>query len=129
MSPEEVEARMRALVADSLALPKDDVKTESRLFEDLGADSLDFIDIVFSIEKAFGVKVRDSELDFLSRLDFSSPEVMRDGYLTRETLERLGEWLPPLREVAAQDRVTPRDLFSLISVETLCLLVARKLPV
>jgi acyl carrier protein len=129
MSPEEVEARMRALVADSLALPKDDVKTESRLFEDLGADSLDFIDIVFSIEKAFGVKVRDSELDFLSRLDFSSPEVMRDGYLTRETVERLGEWLPPLREVAAQDRVTPRDLFSLISVETLCLLVARKLPV
>jgi acyl carrier protein len=126
MTPEEIENTMRALVADSLALRPEQVSARSRLFDDLGADSLDFLDIVFSIEKAFSIKVRDSELDFLSRLDFSSPEVMRDGYFTRATVDALSEWLPLLREVPDRDAVTPREVFSFITMETLCVLVARK---
>ena len=125
MTRDEIESTLRALLADSLAVPRDEITRERRLFEDLGADSLDFIDIAFSIEKAFSIKVRDSELDFLSRLDFSSPAVMRDGYLTRETVERLQAWLPRLGE-REPETVTPRELFSMITVETLCLLVERK---
>lgn len=127
MTREEIETAMRALVADSLALAKDEVTCRSRLVDDLGADSLDFIDMIFSVEKAFGIKVRDSEMDFLSRLDFSSPEVMRDGHLTSATVERLQEWLPLLRELPDPAKVTPRQLFSLLTVETLCILVERKL--
>ena len=127
MTRDEIERTMRSLVADSLALSTDEVTTRSPPFADLGADSLDFIDIVFSIERVFGIKVRDSELDFLTRLDLSSPTVMRDGRLTRETVDRLAAWLPPLREVPDRDAVTPRALFSLIDVETLCGLVERKL--
>ena len=126
MTRDEIESTLRALLADSLAVSRDEVTRERRLFEDLGADSLDFIDIVFSIERAFGIKVRDSELDFLSRLDFSSPAVMRDGYLTRETVERLSAWLPALCEREDGEKVTPRELFSLITVGTLCGLVERK---
>jgi acyl carrier protein len=126
MTRDEIEATLRGLVADSLALRPEQVTAQSRLFDDLGADSLDFIDIVFSIEKAFSIKVRDSELDFLSRLDFSSPEVMRDGYFTRATVDALSEWLPRLREVPDPDRVSPREVFSLITLETLCVLVAKK---
>jgi len=127
MTRDQIESTMRALVADSLALSREEVTLDRALFADLGADSLDFIDIVFSIERAFGIKVRDSELDFLSRLDFSSPAVMRDGYLTRETVDGLSEWLPRLREVPDPAAVTPRALFSLVTIETLCVLVERKL--
>jgi acyl carrier protein len=127
MTRDQIESTMRALVADSLALTREEVTLERALFDDLGADSLDFIDIVFSVERAFGIKVRDSELDFLSRLDFSSPAVMRDGHLTRETVDRLSEWLPRLREVPDPSAVTPRALFSLVTIETLCRLVERKI--
>ena len=127
MTRDQIESTMRALVADSLALTREEVTLDRALFDDLGADSLDFIDIVFSVERAFGIKVRDSELDFLSRLDFSSPAVMRDGHLTRETVDRLSEWLPRLREVPDPAAVTPRALFSLVTVETLCILVERKI--
>ena len=127
MTRDQIESTMRALVADSLALSREEVTLDRALFADLGADSLDFIDIVFSIERAFGIKVRDSELDFLSRLDFSSPAVMRDGYLTRETVDGLAEWLPRLREVPDPAAVTPRALFALVTIETLCVLVERKL--
>jgi len=127
MTRDQIEATMRALIADSLALTREEVTRDRALFDDLGADSLDFIDIVFSVERAFGIKVRDSELDFLSRLDFSSPEVMRDGHLTRATVDRLSEWLPRLREVPDPAAVTPRALFSLVTVGTLCTLVERKI--
>ena len=127
MQPQDVEVRLCRLVADCLAVEPAKVSRESRLTEDLGADSLDFIDLLFMIEKEFGIKVRESELDFLSRLDFSSPAVMRDGHLTRETVDRLSEWLPRLREVPDPSAVTPRALFSLVTVETLCRLVERKI--
>jgi acyl carrier protein len=127
VSPEQIEATMRRLVADCLAVDAEQVRRESRLTDELGADSLDFIDLLFVIEKEFGIKVRDSELDFLSRLDFSSPEVMREGHLTAATLDRLRGFLPLLRDVPDPGRVTPAQLFAMITVETLCILVGRKL--
>ena len=127
MEPQAVETRLRGLVADCLAVELDKVSHESRLSDDLGADSLDFIDLLFMVEKEFGIKVRESELDFLSRLDFSSPEVMREGYLTSATIERLQAWLPALRTVPDPAKVKPAALFSMITVGTLSLLIQRKL--
>lgn len=118
--------KIQAAVADSLALDLDEVRLESRLIPDLGADSLDFIDMIFTLEKAFDVKIREGELDFLSRLDVSSPEVMQEGFLTEGALAKLLPWLPALAE-ADRAKVTPGELFSMISVEALCLLVERKL--
>ena len=115
------------LVVNSLALDPKPVTVKSRLTVDLGADSLDFVDIIFLLEKKFSVKIREGEFDFLSRLDFSSPEVMQKGFLTRETVTRLEESLPALRDVSDPEKVTPAALFSFITIETLCLLVERKL--
>jgi acyl carrier protein len=123
----EIVERMRAIVAESLALEPDVVRPESRLVTDLGASSLDFIDMVFMVEKRFGVKLREGELDFFQRLDFGSPAVMREGFLTLETVERLAPWLPSLSAVPDRARVTPRELFGLITVETLVLLVERRI--
>jgi acyl carrier protein len=127
VSPDAILAAMRDLVADRLARKPGEVTAASRLVDDLGADSLDFVDLVFAIEKRFGVKLRDDELDVLSQLDFSSPEVMRDGFLTPDVIERLLPALPALRDVPDPARVTPADVFGLITVDTLCAMVARKL--
>jgi len=124
---DELVTAVRALLADRLALQVERVTLCSRLIDDLGADSLDFIDMVFTLEKKFGIKIREEEFDFLSRLDFSSPEVMRDGFLTVETVEKLRPRLPGLGELADPTRVTPKDLFGLLTVETLCDLVQTRL--
>jgi acyl carrier protein len=119
---------VRALVADSLAQDADDVRLDSRLITDLGADSLDFIDMIFALEKRFGVKIRQGELDFLAKLDVSDPKVMREGFLAREAVESLQRWLPALRAVPDASKVTPAQVFSFITVETLCIMVESKLP-
>jgi acyl carrier protein len=122
----EIFSRLRSMIAGSLAVPEGDVTLQSRLIDDLGADSLDFVDLVFAIEKEFGAKIREADFNFLARLDFSSPAVMRDGFLTRETIERLLPLLPGLAGVPDQGRVTPGELFSLMTVESLCIMIERE---
>jgi acyl carrier protein len=128
-TPDDVFTRVRALIADSLALQESGITPQSRLIDDLGADSLDFVDLTFAIEKAFGVKLREAELNFLTRLDFSSPAVMQGGYLTRDTIASIRPLLPALDRAPDPDRVTPGELFSLLTVETLCLMIQRRLSI
>jgi acyl carrier protein len=123
----EILAALSDLIADRLAVKPAEVTPESRLVDDLGADSLDFVDLVFAIEKRFGVSLRDGELDVLSQLDFTSPEVMRDGFLTREVMARLTPALPALREVEDPGRVTPAAVFGLVTVAALGAMVERRL--
>ena len=111
------------MIADSLAVDASEISLQSRLIDDLGADSLDFVDLIFAIEKEFGVKVREADFNFLAKLDFTSPTVMQDGFITAETIERLMPLLPAL---AGRDHVTPQQLFSFMTVETLCALIARQ---
>ena len=107
MTKDEITAAVRALVADSLAVPLDMVKPESSLIDDLGADSLDFVDILFQIEKKCGVKIKLQELNLLSGRDFSSPLTIPTGPLPPETVERLKEWVPALRKVEDPSKITP----------------------
>ena len=119
---------LRTMIAESLALDEAAITLESRLIDDLGADSLDFVDLIFAIERAFGVKLREADLKFLTGLDFSSPTVMKDGVLTPETLTAIAPLLPALQHVPDRTRVTPGELFSLLTVETLCLMIERRRP-
>ena len=124
---QDVLQKVRACVAESLAIEPERIAEGSRLIDDLGANSLDFIDIVFMLERDLGIRVRDTELNFLTRLDFSSPEEMTEGFLTRPVVDRLVEWLPALRAVPHRDQVSPRQLFSLITVESICLVAQMNL--
>jgi len=118
---------IRAAVAESLGLTEAEVAAESRLVTDLGANSLDIIDLMFTLEKRFGVRLKDGELEALFKIDVTAPEVVQDGYLTPATIARLAPFLPALGAAPDPARVEPRDLIPMITVETLWLAVARRL--
>lgn len=122
----EVVSTVRRCIAGSLALKECDIALEARLIDDLGADSLDFADIIFSLGHDLSINVRDTEFSFLTRLDFSSPEVLRDGHLTSDVVSRLEGWLPEFAALEDKTRVSPRQLFSSITVEAICLVASRR---
>jgi len=128
MNRDEILPKLRTMIADSLAVDESLVTPDARLIDDLAADSLDFVDLVFAIEKEFGVKVREADFNFLARLDFSSPEVMRDGFITRRTIDTLAPLLPALAGAPDLGHITPRQLFSFLTVESLCLMIERHAP-
>ena len=123
--PDNIAATVRRCVAESLAVKEADVALESRLVDDLGADSLDFVDIVFMLDRELDIRVRETEFNFLTRLDFSSPDVMKGAFLTEAVVTRLAEWLPALRAFPDRTKVTPRDLFSMITIESICIVCHR----
>ncbi len=118
---------VRALVAERMDLEPAEVEAESRLATDLGADSLDFLDLVFSLEDRFKVKLRSSELAFLTRMGSGDPAVVEDGALTAAALDRLGLILPELASLPEPRLVTPRELYGMVTVATLARVVDHEL--
>ena len=114
----QVLAGVRECLAESLALAADEIKPQSRLIDDLGADSLDFLDILFSLEQRFALKLRSMDLDALLRVDLSADKLVDKRYVPREEIDRMAQWLPALA-AADRDRVTPRMLYSYLTVESL----------
>ncbi len=127
MTRDDIVSAVRTVLAESLALKPDVITLASRLIDELGADSLDFIDILFGLERACSVKLRSPELDALLRADFAPETLVDRQFIARADLEPLLQWLPALRAAGELDRVTPRALYSYITVESLVLLVERRI--
>ncbi len=62
MTRQEIEETVKNFLVEELELNGDNIKPEARLKEDIGIDSLDFVDIVVIVEKKFGVKIKPEEL-------------------------------------------------------------------
>ena len=63
MAKEEIFDKLKELVADQLGVEEDEVTMEATMQDDLGADSLDLVDLVMSVEEEFGVKFADEDLE------------------------------------------------------------------
>lgn len=60
-----IEARVRAIIADQLGVAEEEVKPESRFIEDLGADSLDIVELIMAMEEEFETEIPDEEAEKL----------------------------------------------------------------
>lgn len=63
MAKEEIFDKLKELDVDQLGVEEDEVTMEATMQDDLGADSLDLVDLVMSVEEEFGVKVADEDLE------------------------------------------------------------------
>ena len=79
-SRDEIFDKVKSALVDALGVDEDDVTPNATMVGDLGAESIDFLDIVFRLEKTFGIKISRGELfpeDVLS-----SSEFVTDGKVT-----------------------------------------------
>ena len=91
-SRDEIFEKVRAALVDALGVDEDEVSPAATMVGDLGAESIDFLDIVFRLEKAFGIKIPRGELfpeDVLS-----STEYVADGKLNAAGLAALKARMP-----------------------------------
>ena len=92
MTEEEVFEKVKETLVEALGVDDDEVTPEASLRVDLGAESIDFLDIVFRLEKAFDISIRRGELipDNIQ----SNPEFVQDGKLTAVGLAELKQRMP-----------------------------------
>lgn len=93
MSRDEIFEKVQEVLVDALGLDDDEVTSEATLMGDLGAESIDFLDIVFRLEKAFDIKVPREEL-FPAESVLNNPEFVSGGKLTEKGLAEIKDKMP-----------------------------------
>src|SRR5712664_2521423 len=89
---DEIFAKVRETLVDALGVDDDEVTPEATMVGDLGAESIDFLDIVFRLEKAFNIEIPRSELfpdDVLTNAKY-----IADGKVTPEGIAELERRMP-----------------------------------
>jgi acyl carrier protein len=93
VSRDEIVQKVQEVLVDALGVDDDEVTIEATLMGDLGAESIDFLDIVFRLEKAFGIKIPREEL-FPAENLMTNSEFIHNGKLTEKGLNELREKMP-----------------------------------
>lgn len=121
---DEIFEKVQGALVDALGVDDDEVTREATLVGDLGAESIDFLDIVFRLEKAFGIEIPRSELfpeDILTSADY-----VQDGKVTEAGLEKLKERMPfaDLSKFVANPEV--QEFGNLLTVADMCRYIETK---
>lgn len=92
LSREDIFDKVKQTLIDALSVDEDEVTESAKLTTDLGAESIDFLDIVFRLEKAFSIKIPQDEL--IPREVLSNPEFVKDRKLNATGIAALKKAMP-----------------------------------
>lgn len=92
-SSEEIYSKVTATLVEALNVDEEDIKPTSTLQGDLGAESIDFLDIVFRLEREFAIKIPRNEL-FPESIFQGDPDFVENGKVTPKGLDELREKMP-----------------------------------
>ena len=123
MNLEQVYPKVREIIADVLVVDEDDVALTSRLIADLGAESIDFLDLVFQLEKEFSIKIPRGQLEKNARGELTEQEFEKNGIITEKGLIALKKYLNEVPESQFKASMKVNEIPMLFTVETFCKLI------
>jgi acyl carrier protein len=129
ITQEEISAiypKVAEMIADALGCDVENVKPNASLINDLSAESIDFLDIIFRLERGFKVKIPRGKIVEQARGALSESEFETGGVVSEAGAARLKEYLS---EVPADRFKTPlksAEIPKLFTTETFCKLVIRQ---
>jgi acyl carrier protein len=129
MSQPELNDAVREAVAAALGLEEDEVTAEATLMDDLGAESIDLLDILFRIERSTGVKIKASDLGEhiqggIPDEDFGD----EGGSVSEQGLEQLKKVMPQIDVDSLRGNLAPENVIMLFTVQNLSDMVAERAP-
>jgi acyl carrier protein len=127
MDTDSIYPKVREIIADVLAFDESEIERDGSLVDDYGAESIDFLDLVYQLEREFKIKIPRGMIEQEARRGVADDEFEQHGRITDKGLQRLREYLSEVPE----DRFTPNMQVNLIPTlftpETFCKIVVREL--
>ena len=120
----EVFEKVKAALVDALGVDEEEVTPTATMVGDLGAESIDFLDIVFRLERAFEIEIPRSELfpeDILTNAEY-----VQDGRVTDAGLAELKSRMPFADLSRFEENPQVQDFGNLLTVSDLCRYVESK---
>jgi acyl carrier protein len=124
---DEVFAKVRSALTEALGVDDEEVVPEATMVGDLGAESIDFLDIVFRLEKSFGIEIPRSELfpeDILTNAEY-----VKNGKVTATGVTELKKRMPFADLSKFEQNPLVQDFGNLLTVSDLCRYVGSKVGV
>ena len=121
---DEVFQKVRLALVDALGVDDEEVTATATMVGDLGAESIDFLDIVFRLEKAFGIEIPRSELfpeDILTNAEY-----VKEGKVTPNGVSELKKRMPFADLTKFESNPVVQDFGNLLTVSDLCRYVETK---
>jgi acyl carrier protein len=119
-------ARVRREFSEALGLDEDEIELDSKVIDELGAESLDFLDIAFRLERAFQIKIPRGEIQ-RSAEEAAGTDFEVDGKLTDAGRDALRRALPEVPPDAIQTGFLVRNIPKLFTVRTFLNMVTKLL--
>ena len=129
MEDREIYEKVKEAIVEALGVDAEDVQPTSVLFDDLGAESLDLLDIVFRLEKAFGIKIPRGSIqqDMLAAEGIAEKDVIVDGALTELGAQKLRERMTEVNPEKIKAGFRIDDIPTLFTVQTFVNIVKQQL--
>ncbi len=124
---EEIFEKIQLALVDALGVDDEDVVSDATLVGDLGAESIDFLDIVFRLEKTFDIKIPRGELfpeDILTDSTY-----VQDGRVTADGVEELKKRMPFTNLDAFAEKPVVQDFGNVLTVADMCGFIETKVEV
>jgi len=123
---DEIYSKVSATLVEALNVDEEDIKPTSTLQGDLGAESIDFLDIVFRLEREFGIKIPRGEL-FPESIFQGDPELVQDGRVTPKGLQELRSKMPFADLTQFEENPEVGNLSNLFTVDLIARYIQGKL--
>lgn len=129
ITQEEIDAiypQVAEIIADALGCDEDEVKPDSSLINDLDAESIDFLDIVFRLEREFKVKIPRGKAVEEARGDLTEEEFEQGGVVTDAGLDRIKAYMTEVPDDRFTSPMKSPEIPKLFTTETFCKMVIRE---
>jgi acyl carrier protein len=126
MTRDEIFQKVAATLVEALNVDEDQVTLASTLQGDLGAESIDFLDIVFRLEREFSIKIPRNEL-FPESIFQGDPEFVKDGKVTAKGLAELRAKMPYANLAEFEKNPTLEGISDLFTVDLIVSYIESKL--
>ena len=127
MDVQTVHPKISLVICEALGRDPAPLDLSQRLIEDLGAESIDYLDILFRLERTFGVKIPRGQITKEARGELTEEEFQKEGILTPVGVEKLKEYLKEVPPERFRPGLKVGEIPLLFTVETFCNLVVRAL--
>lgn len=129
ITQEEIDAifpKVAEIIADALGCDEDEVQPDSSLINDLDAESIDFLDIVFRLEREFKVKIPRGKAVEEARGELTEEEFEQGGIVTPAGVAKIKAYMTEVPEDRYPDPLKSADIPKLFTSETFCKMVIRE---
>jgi acyl carrier protein len=127
MDENEIVERIKDSLVEVLGIDREEIKADSSIIEDLGAESIDLLDLVFRLEEIFKIRVSRREIENKAKQSLSEEEFEKDEVLSPQTIKNLKRQLPEVPEEKFRSDLRSSEIPLLFTVRTFSKIVKEKL--